>query len=413
MRNRQMKCRHCEQPLERVFVDLGFAPPSNAFLSADDLCRPEIYYPLKLYICNQCWLVQTEDHARADELFHPDYPYFSSFSKCWLDHSARYVEMIRERLNITSKSLVIEIAANDGYLLKNFVSAGIPCLGIEPTECTADAAEESGVPIIREFFCNAIAQRLVEEGCRAELVIGNNVYAHVPDINDFTNGLKTVLRPGGTITLEFPHLLRLIEGIQFDTIYHEHYSYLSLYTAKHIFENAGLRIYDVEELPTHGGSIRIYGCHAIDSRQTSSSVDEMIALEEKNGLRNIITYETFQHHIEQAIDNLVAFLIDQKKKGKTVAAYGAAAKGNTLLNYAGIRPDMLQFVCDASSFKQGKYLPGRHIPVVSPKALRDKKPDYVLITAWNLIDEIIEQCNFIREWGGRFVVAIPTLQVLP
>lgn len=406
-----MNCRHCQNALEQVFLDLGFAPPSNAYLTADDLRRPEVYFPLKIYICDHCWLVQTEDYAQAEELFQSDYAYFSSVSQSWLDHAASYTTMISERLGLTANSLVIEVAANDGYLLKNFVATGIPCLGIEPTASTAHAAEALGVPVVREFFGEPLARRLKEEGRQADLIIGNNVYAHVPDINDFTIGLKIALKAGGTITLEFPHLLRLIEGMQFDTVYHEHYSYLSLYTVKRIFENAGLRIWDVEQLSTHGGSLRIYGCHVDDARQATSAVDALLTLEENKGLRNAITYESFQRRVEQIKNDLLTFLIEQKKLGKTVVAYGAAAKGNTLFNYAGVKPDLLPFICDASPFKQGKFLPGSHIPIMPPEILFESNPDYVLIPPWNIAKEIMEQNSSVRERGANFVIAVPSLQV--
>lgn len=408
-----MNCRHCQKTLEHVFLDLGFAPPSNAYLTAEDLCRPEIYLPLKLYTCEFCWLVQTDDYAQANELFSDDYAYFSSVSRSWLDHATRYTEMICNRLGLTPASFVIEIAANDGYLLRNFVAADIPCLGIEPAACTANVAESLGIPVVREFFGQDLAQRLFNEGRQADLVIGNNVYAHVPDINDFTRGLKTVLKPGGTITLEFPHLLRLIEGVQFDTIYHEHYSYLSLYTVKRIFEAADLRVYDVEQLSTHGGSLRVYGCHSEDSRQTSACVGELLSIEERGGIRKLSTYKAFQHSVEQIKDDLLVFLIEQKRSGNTVAAYGAAAKGNTLFNYAGIKPDLLPYICDASPFKQGKFLPGSHIPIMDPELLRHGKPDFVLIVPWNIAEEIMERNRHIHEEGSRFVIAIPSLHVLP
>lgn len=406
-----MNCRHCQNGLAQVFIDLDFAPPSNAYLTADDLRKPEVYFPLKIYICNHCWLAQTEDYAQAQELFRADYAYFSSVSQSWLDHAARYTSMISERLDLTPDSLVIEVAANDGYLLKNFVATGIPCLGIEPTASTADAAEAESIPVVRDFFGESLARRLKEEGRQADLIIGNNVYAHVPDINDFTLGLKIALKPGGTITLEFPHLLRLIKGMQFDTVYHEHYSYLSLYTVKRIFEKVGLRILDVEELSTHGGSLRIYGCHAEDSRQAMPVVDELLALEDSEGLRNSATYKTFQPRVEQIKNDLLVFLIEQKKAGKIVAAYGAAAKGNTLFNYAGIKADLLPFICDASPFKQGKFLPGSHIPIMPPAMLLERKPDYVLIPPWNIAEEIMEQNSAVREQGTNFVIAVPSLQV--
>ena len=407
-----MNCRHCHTPFEHVFLDLGFAPPSNAYLKAEDLTKPELYFPLKLYVCTHCWLVQTEDYARADELFTGDYAYFSSVSKSWLDHAARYAEKITERLRLNSESFVIEIASNDGYLLRNFVAGNIPCLGIEPTACTAEAACEIGIPVLREFFGEALANRLRTESRQADLIIGNNVYAHVPDINDFTAGLKTALKPGGTITLEFPHLMRLIEQTQFDTVYHEHYSYLSLYTVSRIFETTGLRIFDVEELTTHGGSLRVYGCHVDDSRLQATAVQALLNEEERRGLRKLTTYRNFQCRADRVKDDLLAFLIEQKHSGKKVAAYGAAAKGNTLLNYAGIKPDLLPYVCDAAPSKQGKFLPGSHIPVLPPEALKEGNPDIVLILPWNIADEVIQQHGYAREWGGAFITAVPKMRII-
>ena len=407
-----MNCRHCAHPLEHVFLDLGFAPPSNAYLRKADLNKPERYYPLKLFVCEHCWLVQTEDYAQADELFSHDYAYFSSVSQSWLAHAARYAEMITKRLGLNKQSHVIEVAANDGYLLKNFVAAGIPCLGVEPTASTAAAAEKLGIPILREFFGQTLAQRLFAEGKQADLILGNNVYAHVPDINDFTAGLKTALKPGGTITLEFPHLMRLLEQTQFDTVYHEHFSYLSLYSVSQIFARAGLRVCDVEELPTHGGSLRVYGCHAEDGRATAETVSAVQAEEARRGMRSLQTYQAFQLRADRVKDDLLLFLIEQKRAGKRVAAYGAAAKGCTLLNYAGIKPDLLPYVCDAAPSKQGKYLPGTHILIQHPDVLRERKPDIVLILPWNIQAEVMQQMAHIREWGGKFVVAVPSITVL-
>ncbi len=407
-----MNCRHCGSPLHHSFLDLGFAPPSNAYLAAADLHAPEVWLPLKLYVCEHCWLVQTEDYARADELFRNDYAYFSSTSSTWLEHARRYVEAMRNRLALDAESFVVEIASNDGYLLKNFVAAGIPCLGVEPTDGTASAAEALGIPVLRAFFGDALAQRLAGEGRQADLLIGNNVYAHVPDINDFTAGLRTLLKPGGTITLEFPHLLRLIEQTQFDTVYHEHYSYLSLHTVRLIFAKAGLRVWDVETLPTHGGSLRVFGCHADDPRADTPAVSAILAEERDAGLRELATYQRFQSRVERIKHDLLAFLIEQKRAGRKVAAYGAAAKGNTLLNYAGVRPDLLPFVCDAAPSKQGKYLPGSHIPIRAPEVLRTERPDWLLVLPWNILDEVVRQNAIIREWGGRFVVPVPQLRVL-
>jgi len=406
-----MNCRHCGTPLTHTFLDLGFAPPSNAYLTEADLLKPEKYYPLKIRVCDHCWLVQTEDYAQADELFSPDYAYFSSTSSSWMAHAKSYAEQITQRLGLGSNSLIIEIASNDGYLLKNFVEAGIPCLGIEPTASTAAAAEELGIHVLREFFGEALGKRLTIEGTQADLIAANNVYAHVPDINDFTRGLKAALKPGGTITLEFPHLMRLIENTQFDTVYHEHFSYLSLYTVNRIFQAAGLRVWDVEELPTHGGSLRIYGCHHEDSRSTANAFETLLLSEAKAGLQTLLPYTSFQIQANKIKNELLDFLIQQKRAGKKVAAYGAAAKGNTLLNYSGVKPDLLPFVCDSARAKQGKYMPGSHIPILPPKEIQEAQPDFVLILPWNIADEIMKQNGFIREWGGKFVILVPELVI--
>jgi SAM-dependent methyltransferase len=407
-----MSCRHCHAPLDHEFIDLGFAPPSNAYLTLAELSIPEVYFPLKLYVCTKCWLVQTEDHAHADRLFGDDYAYFSSVSQIWRDHAAKYAAMIVERLQLGPDGFVIEVAANDGYLLRHFVAKSIPCLGIEPTASTAAVAEKLGIPILQKFFGKTLAEELGREGPKADLIIGNNVYAHVPDINDFTAGLKAVLKPAGTITLEFPHLMRLIEQVQFDTVYHEHFSYLSLQTVCSIFADAGLRVYDVEELTTHGGSLRVYGCHREDTRTSTGSVEAVLADEVRLGLRNLKTYTGFQARADKVKDNFVAFLIEQKRLGRSVAAYGAAAKGNTLINYAGVKPDLLPYVCDAAPSKQGKFLPGSHIPILTPAALTERRPDLVLILPWNIADEVVEQHRYVREWGGRFAVAVPETQIL-
>jgi SAM-dependent methyltransferase len=356
-------------------------------------------------------LVQTEDYAQADELFSPDYAYFSSTSSGWLAHAKSYAEQMTQRLGLSSDSLVIEVASNDGYLLKNFIVAGIPCLGIEPTASTAAAAEKLGIPVLREFFGEALGKRLTIEGRQANLIAGNNVYAHVPDINDFTRGLKAALKPGGTITLEFPHVMQLIEHTQFDTVYHEHFSYLSVYTVSRIFQAAGLRIYDLEELPTHGGSLRIYGCHQADSRPTTNAVETLLRRETEAGLQTLTPYASFQERANKVKDDLLDFLIKKKRAGKKVAAYGAAAKGNTLLNYAGVKPDLLPFVCDAAGAKQGKCMPGSHIPILPPQAIEQAQPDFVLILPWNIANEVMKQNGFIREWGGKFVTSVPKLVI--
>jgi SAM-dependent methyltransferase len=407
-----MNCRHCKTPLRHTFLDLGFAPPSNAYLTAEDLHRPERYYPLRVKVCEQCWLVQTEDYAQADELFSADYAYFSSTSSSWMAHARAYCEQMATALGLGAHSQVIEVASNDGYLLRNFLAAGVPCLGIEPTASTAAAAEVLGIPVLHEFFGEDLGKRLAAEGRAADLICGNNVFAHVPDINDFTRGLSAALKPEGVVTLEFPHLMRLIEHTQFDTVYHEHYSYLSLTAVQQIFIAAGLRVWDVEELPTHGGSLRVFGCCAEAARTKTPRVEELLAREVAAGLRQLAYYTTFQARADKVKDDLLAWLIEQKHAGKRVAAYGAAAKGNTLLNYAGVKPDLVPFVYDASAAKQGKYLPGSHIPILSPDALRHDVPDAVLILPWNIATEVREQLADLAARGVRFATAVPELRIL-
>jgi hypothetical protein len=397
--------------LVQKVLDLGSAPPSNAYLTAKNLRGPETGYPLVIRVCHSCWLVQTEDYAAAAELFDAHYAYFSSTSTSWLEHASRYCRHITARLGLTSASRVIEVASNDGYLLRNFVAAGIPCLGIEPTASTAEAAEAIGIPVLREFFTEALGQRLASGGQQADLIIGNNVFAHVPAINDFTLGLKATLKPSGTITLEFPHLMRMFEQNQFDTVYHEHFSYFTLHTVQRIFAAAGLRVWDVDELPTHGGSIRVYGCHAEDPRPEAPAVAALVAEEVRRGLQSPVGYEGFQAKANRIKDDLLFFLIQQKRAGKTVAAYGAAAKGNTLLNYAGVKPDLLPFVCDAAPSKQGKWMPGSHIPILPPSALTERRPDFLLILPWNIAAEVRQQNIALERLGTRFVTAIPELTV--
>jgi len=407
-----LNCRHCKASLDHTFINLGFAPPSNAYLTEADLNLPEKYYPLRVKVCDECWLVQTEDYARADELFSSEYAYFSSTSSSWVAHAAEYVKKIINKLNLTRNSLVIEIASNDGYLLKNFIISNIPCIGIEPTASTADQADKLGIPVIRQFFDERLGNQLANEGKLADLIIGNNVYAHVPDINDFTRGLKAVLKPNGTITLEFPHLMKLIKCNQFDTIYHEHFSYLSIYTIMHIFASAGLRIWDLEELPTHGGSVRVYGCHAQSPQQTTPAVAMMIEKEKQFGLQKLATYQNFQVTANRIKDELVSFLIQQKSIGNKVAAYGAAAKGNTLLNYAGIRPDLLPYICDAATAKQGKFMPGSLIPILAPSIFHTNPPDWILILPWNIADEVMDQLKVNSLKNTKFLIAVPELKVL-
>ncbi len=408
---RTQTCRHCATPLAHRFLDLGFAPPSNAYLAPEALNLPEVTYPLRLMVCGACFLVQTEDFAAREVFFEADYAYFSSTSRSWLDHAARYADMVTDRLALGADSLVIEVASNDGYLLRNFVAAGIPCLGIEPTVATAEAAEAQNIPVIRDFFGLSLAARLAAEGRRADLVAGNNVYAHVPDINDFTQGLAAILKPQGVVTLEFPHLMRLIEFCQFDTVYHEHFSYLSLTTVDGIFAAAGLRLFDVEEVPTHGGSLRVFGCLPGAAHSTAPSVAALLAEERARGMTDLSHYAAFQPRADAIKDAFLRFLLDTRRDGKSVAAYGAAAKGNTLLNYAGVRPDLLPFVCDAAPSKQGKLMPGSHIPILPPEALRAQRPDYVVILPWNIADEVRTQLADLAALGTRFVVAVPELTV--
>jgi dTDP-4-dehydrorhamnose 3,5-epimerase len=402
-------CRHCQAPLRLQLVDLGQQPSSNAYLSAAALDVPETTHPLRAYVCERCWLVQTEDFAAPTDLFAHDYAYFSSTSFTWSKHAAAYTAMIVDRLGLSRDSFVVEIASNDGYLLRHFVALGIPCLGIEPTAGTAAAADAVGVPTRREFFTARLGAQLAADGRRADLVIGNNVFAHVPDINDFTHGLAALLAPGGTITLEFPSLRILVDKTLFDTIYHEHYSYLSLSATERIFLSAGLRVYDVEEYATHGGSLRIYGCHTDDPRPTSPRVAEMLAAEQAAGLRSAEAYAGFQQRAAAIRDELVAFLEGERAAGRRVAGYGAAAKGNTLLNFARITPDLLSYVCDAAPSKQGLFLPGSRIPIHAPEHLAADRPDTVLILPWNLAGEIKQQLKPRLPPGTRYVVAVPRM----
>jgi 2-polyprenyl-3-methyl-5-hydroxy-6-metoxy-1,4-benzoquinol methylase len=405
-----MKCRHCQTELKHVFADLVSCPPSNAMLSGEKLLTPEAYYPLKVFVCSKCFLVQVDEMKDAEEIFDEEYTYFSSYSTSWLDHARRYVEYMMERFEYNDSSLVLEIASNDGYLLQYFHEHKIPVLGIEPTANTAKVAEERGIRSIIEFFGTRFAQeRLVDEGIRADLIIGNNVLAHVPDINDFVQGMKLALKEEGVITMEFPHLMRLVEENQFDTIYHEHFSYISLHAARTVFKSRGLDIFDVQELPTHGGSLRIFAKHEEDkSKQISETVTGLLEREKKAGMMDLSYYTGFQEIIDRIRYATWEFLIAKKREGKKVVGYGAAAKGNTLLNYCGIKGnDLIAFVSDASPHKQDKYLPGSRIPVYAPERIREYRPDFVIIFPWNLRNEIEKQLSFIREWGGRFVVFIP------
>jgi SAM-dependent methyltransferase len=403
-------CRSCGSTSGRPVLDLGLQPLANNLPRPEDLSRPEPRFPLRVAVCDSCWMLQITDIVPPVELF-SEYLYFSSFSDALLRHSKQAVEQHLAQEKLHAGSFVVEVASNDGYLLRNFVASGIPCLGIEPTASTAAAAQALGIPVLREFFGEALGQRLAAQGQQADLIAGNNVYAHVPDINDFTRGLAALLKPEGVVTLEFPHLMRLIEHTQFDTVYHEHFSYLSLGAVSRIFAAAGLRVWDVEEQPTHGGSLRIYGCLAAAQHRTTGRVSQLLAQEQNAGLMQLATYAEFQARADKVKNDLLSWLLEQKRAGRRVAAYGAAAKGNTLLNYAGVKPDLLSYVCDAAPAKQGKYLPGSHVPVLAPASLRQDQPDFVLILPWNIAREVEEQMSFLREAGTKFVTAIPQLRI--
>ncbi len=407
-----MNCRYCKASLTNEFADLGFSPPSNAFLTKANLNEPEVFYPLKIMVCSECYLVQIDEFAKHDDIFNSNYVYFSSFSSSWLAHAKAYTEMMTKRFLLNDQSTVIEIASNDGYLLQYFKQQGINVLGIEPTANTAAAAKEKGIDSIVEFFGVSLAKLLVEKGTKADVLLGNNVLAHVPDINDFVSGLPILLKENGVITFEFPHLLQLIDKNQFDTIYHEHFCYLSLIAVQEIFAKHGLQIFDVEEVTTHGGSLRIFAKHINDTTKViTQNVADIRLKEEQFGLKDIAVYENFQSSAEKVKNDFTQFLIEAKNQGKLVAAYGAAAKGNTLLNFAGTKKDLLQFVVDASPHKQNKFLPGVHIPVYDETVIKNTKPDYIVILPWNLKDEIATQLGYIKEWGGKFVVAVPNLQI--
>ena len=405
-----MSCRNCNNPLEHKFVDLGFSPPSNSYLKKDELNRSETYYPLRTYVCDKCWLVQTEDYATAEEIFNDEYAYFSSTSQSWLKHASDYVDMIVHRLKLNKKSFVVEIASNDGYLLKNFIGKGIPCLGIEPTLCTAEKARALGIPVEQIFFGEETSKKIAGDA-KADLIIGNNVYAHVPDINDFTKGIKTLLNDNGTVTLEFPSLLSLINQNQFDTIYHEHFSYLSLTSVQNIFKTHGLRVWKIENLTTHGGSLRVYGCHQESLIKSDNSVYDQLNKETKAGLQKIDSYKNFQQSCEKIKISFLEFLLEAKKANKKVIGYGAAAKGNTLLNYAGVKNDLIEYVCDGAEFKQNKYMPGSHIPIKHPSILEADNPDYIIIFPWNIADEISSLLKEKIDEGSKLVTFTPEIKV--
>lgn len=407
-----MNCRFCNTPLHFEFLDLVNSPPSNSFLSIDQLNELEVFYPLRVLVCDNCFLVQIDEYEKSSAIFNNDYVYFSSFSTSWLNHAKKYCEEVVKRFSLNQNSKVIEIASNDGYLLQFFLEKNIPVLGIEPTANTAKIASDKGIETITQFFGTALAEELASKEILADLLIGNNVLAHVPDINDFVAGLKRILTHNGTITMEFPHLIQLIHQNQFDTIYHEHFSYLSLFTVQIIFHHQGLEIYDVDEISTHGGSLRIYAKHIDDtSKHITRNVSELISQEKLRGVDTLAYYTGFIKNVDQIKFEFLSFLIEQKKNGKKVVGYGAAAKGNTLLNYCGVKKDLISFVVDANPNKQGKYLPGSHIPVVSEDLLKQFQPDFVVIFPWNLSAEIMNQLSYIRTWGGRFLIPIPNVHI--
>ncbi|CAB1370496.1 class I SAM-dependent methyltransferase [Denitratisoma oestradiolicum] len=406
------RCRSCGEPLGIVFADLGLSPVSNAFIKPERAGDGEVFYPLRARVCESCWLVQLDIETHSDMHFHEDYVYFSSFSTSWLDHARRYVEAMIPRFGLGEASRIVEVASNDGYLLQYFVQAGIPCLGIEPTANTAAAARQKGVETREMFFGRETARQLAREPGPVDLLLGNNVLAHVPDINDFVGGMPEILKPQGVVTLEFPHLLRLIEGKQFDTIYHEHYSYLSLSALLPIFARAHLRVFDVEHLPTHGGSLRVFVCRLDAAHVETPAVAACLAAETAAGLCDRAVYAGFAEKVREIKRALLAHLIEAKRQGRRIAAYGAAAKGNTLLNYCGIGTDFIDCVADRNPIKQGRLLPGTRIPVVTPEAMLASRPDEVLILPWNIRDEVMTQLGEIRTWGGRFIVPIPRLEVV-
>lgn len=407
-----MKCRHCGSELHLPFLDLGNAPPSNAYLTEEAVRAPEIWFPLRILVCESCWLVQTEDHAGREALFTQDYAYFSSFSTTWLAHAQRYVDQMIARFGLNASSCVVEVAANDGYLLQYVKQAGIPCYGIEPTTSTASAARGKGIDIVERFFGVELADELVQAGKLADLMVANNVLAHVPDINDFVSGFTRLLKPQGVVTFEFPHLLRMVQENQFDTAYHEHYSYLSLTAVQRIFAANGLTVFDVEELPTHGGSLRVFAQRSDTGvHERSAAVAGLLETEAQAGMTTPAFYQAFQQRAEKVKDDLVLFLIDAKRRGLKMGAYGAAAKGNTLLNFAGVRPDLLPYVVDKNPAKQNKCMPGSRIPIVDEAHLKADRPDLILILPWNLREEVMAQLAYVQAWGGQFVTAVPALEV--
>ncbi len=405
------KCRFCNSVLKTTFINLGKFPLSNSFLDKASLTKKEQFFPLHVFVCDDCFLVQLEEFESPGNIFN-NYAYFSSYSETWVNHAKKYVQDMIQRFDLKNENLVIEIASNDGYLLQHFHNQNIPCLGIEPAENIAMVAKEKGIQTLVKFFGTNTAKELVSQGKKADLLLGNNVLAHVPDINDFIKGMKIILNPNGVITMEFPHLMQLIDKNQFDTIYHEHFSYLSLYTVKRIFEHHGLKIFDVEELLTHGGSLRIYATHIENLNVINNNVDILLEKEKVFGITKISTYTNFQKRVILIKSQLSEFIKSVTKNGEKIVCYGAAAKGNTLLNYCNVKSDQIDYVVDRNTYKQGLFLPGTHIPIKSPEQIKKTKPNYVLILPWNLQDEIINQIRFIRDWGGKFVIPIPEVKVL-
>ncbi len=407
----QPNCLFCGTELRHTFADLGMSPLANSFLTAEQSQQQEAFYPLHARVCHECFLVQLEVFESPENIF-SDYAYFSSYSQTWLDHASEYVDQVTERFNLDENSLVVEVASNDGYLLQNFIPKGIPIQGIEPARNVAEVARQKGVPTISEFFGEALARQLAEQGKHADLINGTNVLAQVPDINDFAEGFRILLKPNGVLTLEFPHLLRLVEENQFDTIYHEHFFYFSLLAIEKIFGSHGLRVFDVQQLPTFGGSLRVFFCHESADRNVEASVDEVRKLESDYRYGDIETYEAFSEEVRRTKRGILEFLVRAKNEGKSLVAYGAPAKGNTLLNYCGIGRDFFDYAVDKSPHKQGHFLPGSHIPVEDPERIRETKPDYVVILVWNIKDEIMAQYPDIGSWGGKFVVLIPEIEVI-
>jgi len=410
--DRRAACRFCGSQLEVTFVDLGMSPPCQTHIEPHELNMMERFYPLHAWVCGKCYLVQLEEYVSPDQIF-SDYAYFSSYSDSWVEHARRYAEAMIERSKLGTQSLVMEIASNDGYLLQHFKARGVPCRGIEPAANVAEAAIAKGIPTTVKFFGRQAAAEIAREHGKPDLLLGNNVLAHVPDINDFVGGMSILLKQGGVITMEFPHLLRLMDENQFDTIYHEHFSYLSFGTVEKVFAHHGLRLFDVDQIPTHGGSLRIYGCHAADETHPNKPAVEQLRLEEiQRGLNDLATYGAFDARVKATKRKLLNFLVETRNAGKSIVGYGAPGKGNTLLNYCGIRTDFLDYTVDRSPHKQGRFTPGTHIPIVPPERIRETRPDFVLILPWNLQREITQQHAYIKEWGGRFVVPIPSVKVL-